>query len=211
MFEFSSKTQLNRQFKLSDLFRQMGASREVKKDAAGIEKVTLTNVISPKTLNCGADREIKEIYVFEIDVSSQYVPELFIKELDKIIKLHTLFNVRCGELELSMLSYKLGSAKGKYYATNWETEADIPVPLVDNVPQMYKFILSKFLKYPPFEQESPGEYIKRYNQLIKLDFQIGKTQSAIEHESQSKRKFEYNARLKQYKEERERLLGGRKI
>ena len=153
MFEFSSKTQLNRQFKLSDLFRQMGASREVKKDAAGIEKVTLTNVISPKTLNCGADREIKEIYVFEIDVSSQYVPELFIKELDKSIKLHTLFNVRCGELELSMLSYKLGSAKGKYYATNWETEADIPVPLVDNVPQMYKFILSKFLKYPPFEQE----------------------------------------------------------
>ena len=70
MFEFSSKTQLNRQFKLSDLFRQMNASREVKKDAAGIEKVTLTNVISPKTLNCGADREIKEIYVFEIDVSS---------------------------------------------------------------------------------------------------------------------------------------------
>ena len=206
MFEFSSKTQLNRQFKLSDLFRQMGASREVKKDAAGIEKVTLTNVISPKTLNCGADREIKEIYVFEIDVSSQYVPELFIKELDKSIKLHTLFNVRCGELELSMLSYKLGSAKGKYYATNWETGADIPVPLVDNVPQMYKFILSKFLKYPPFERESPAEYIKRSNQLTKLDFQIGKTQSAIMHETQSKRRFEYNAKLKQYKEEREKLL-----
>ena len=35
-----------------------------------------------------------------------------------------------------------------------------------------------------------------------------KTQSAIEHESQSKRKFEYNARLKEYKEEREKLLEG---
>ena len=80
------------------------------------------------------------------------------------------------------------------------------MPLVGSVPEMYKFILSKFLKYTPLENELLGEYIKRYNQLIKLDYQIGKTQAAIEHESQSKRKFEYNARLKEYKEEREKLL-----
>ena len=48
----------------------------------------------------------------------------------------------------------------------------------------------------------------RYNQLVKLDFQISKTQSAIAWESQSKKRFEYNARLKKYKEERENLLGG---
>lgn len=209
MFAFSSKTKLDKPFKLSDLYRQMGAEKEAKKDAACIERVVLTNVISPKTLNCEADTAIKEIYVFEITVSQQYVPELFIKELDKSIKLHTLFNVRFGELEYSMLSYKLGTEKGKYYATNWESEADIPVPPVSSVPELYKFILSKFLKYPPFEQESPAEYIKRHNQLTKLDFQIGKTQSAIMHETQSKRRFEYNARLKQYKEEREKLLEGK--
>ena len=38
MFEFSSKTQLNRQFKLSDLFRQMNASRDVKKGRGGNRK-----------------------------------------------------------------------------------------------------------------------------------------------------------------------------
>ena len=209
MFEFSSKTKLDKPFKLTDLFRQVNADKEVKKDAAGITGVVLTNVISPKTLNCAADGEIREIYVFEITVSQQYVPDLFIKELDKNIKLHTLFNVRFGELEYSMLSYKLGTEKGKYYATNWESEADFPVPPVGSVPELYKFILSKFLKYPPFERESPAEYIKRSNQLTKLDFQIGKTQSAIMHETQSKRRFEYNARLKQYKEERERLLEGK--
>ena len=63
-----------------------------------------------------------------------------------------------------------------------------------------------FLKYPPFELESAEDYVKRYNQLVKLDFQISKTQSAIAYETQSKKKFEYNARLKQYKEEREKLL-----
>ena len=206
MFEFSSKTQVDRNFRLNDLFRQINASKEARKDAAVIEKIVLKNVLSPTTLNCSEDKEIKEIYVFEITASSQKVPELFIKELDNNIKLHTLFNVRYNEFELSMISYKSGTEKGKYYATNWESEPDFPVPPVTSLSELYKYILSKFLKYPPFESETPGEYIKRYNQIIKLDFQIGKTQSAIVHESQSKRKFEYNARLKKYKDEREKLL-----
>ena len=206
MFKFSSKTQVDRTFRLTDLFRQMKASKGAKKDAACIEKIVLKNVLSPTTLNCEADKEIKEIYVFEITVSSRTVPEIFIKELDQSIKLHTLFNVRDGDFELSMISYKTGNAKGKYYATNWESDPDFIVPLVNSVPELYKYILSKFLKYPPLEEESVGEYLKRYNQLIKLDYQINSTAIAIARENQSKRKFEYNARMKQYKEERERLL-----
>jgi hypothetical protein len=205
MFAFSSRTEVNKQFKLSDLFRQMGASKEAKRDAAGIERITLKNVLSPTTLYCEADQEIKEIYVFEIVVSSRYVPEVFIKELDNSIKLHTLFHIRNGEYEFSMISYKLGGEKGKYHTTNWERN-DIPVPPVQNVSELYKFILSKFLQYSPWESETVGEYIKRYNQIVKLDTQISKTTSAIAKESQSKRKFEYNAKLKEYKAEREKLL-----
>ena len=208
MFNFSTKTVVNKAFKLTDLFKQMGVSKEARKEAAVIEKVTLTNVLSPLTLNCEADKTIKEVYVFEIVVNSRIVPELFIKELDNSIKFHTLFNVRHEDWELSMLSYKLGNFKGKYYQTNWENEEDMDVPLINKVPELYKHILSKFLKYPPFETESVEEYLKRYNQIVKLDYQISKTQSAIAYETQSKKKFEYNARLKQYKEEREKLLGG---
>lgn len=206
MFKFSTKTQIKRQYKLNDFFKQINASKDVKKDAACIEKITLTNVLSPLTLNCDADKTIKEVYVFEIIVSSRYVPELFIKELDNNIKFHTLFNIRHEDYELSMLSYKLGSFKGKYYQTNWENEDDMDVPLINNVPDLYKYILSKFLKYPPFEKENVEEYLSRYNQLTKLDFQISKTESAIAYEHQSKKRFEYNARLKTYQEERAALL-----
>ena len=45
-----------------------------------------------------------------------------------------------------------------------------------------------------------------YNHLAKLDFQIGKTESAIAHESQSKKRFEYNSRLKEYKLSKDILL-----
>lgn len=209
MFQFSSRTEVNKQFKLSDLFKQMNASKEARKESAAIEKIVLKNVLSPKTLYCEPDKEIKEIYVFEITVSSRYVPEIFIKELDNSIKLHTLFNIRNGEYEYSLISYKIGSAKGKYYSTNWESDDDFPVPLINSVPELYRFILSKFLKYPPFETETVSEYIKRYNQIVKLDYQINSTIIAIGKESQSKRKFEYNARLKKYQEERSKLLGGK--
>ncbi len=206
MFNFSSKTVVDRKFKITDLYKQMGASKEARKDGAMIESIVLKNVLSPTTLYCDATKSIKEIYVFEITVKERYVPETFIKELDNSIKLHTLFNVRHEDYELSMISYKLGTQKGKYWQTNWENGNNRDVPLVNSVPEMYKYILSKFLTYPPFESETVDEYVKRYNQLAKLDFQIGKTTSAIAHETQSKKKFEYNARLKEYKEERERLL-----
>ena len=207
MFNFSSKTVVDRKFKLSDLYKQMSASKEAKAEAKLIEGVVLKNVLSPTTLHCDADKTIKEIYVFEIKVKERFVPETFIKELDKSIKLHTLFHIKHEDYELSMLSYKIGTQKGKYWQTNWENEDDFDVPLVSSIPEMYKYILSKFLIYPPFESEGVEGYIKRYNLLAKLDFQIGKTTSAIAHETQSKKRFEYNARLKEYKEERDRLLG----
>lgn len=208
MFKFSSKTVVDRKFKITDLYKQMGASKEARTDGTMIESVVLKNVLSPNTLYCDADKSIKEIYVFEITVKERYVPEYFIKELDKSIKLHTLFIVKHEDFELSMLSYKLGTQKGKYYQTNWENNEDFDVPLVSDIPEMYKFILSKFLTYSPFDTETVDEYVKRYNQLAKLDFQIGKTESAIAHESQSKKRFEYNARLKEYKAEKENLLKG---
>ncbi len=208
MFKFSTLTEVNKTFRLTELTKQMTASKEAKKEALVIESVALKNVISPTTLRCEPDKSIKEIYIFEIKVKEMLVPEKFIAELDNVIKLHTLFNVRYGDLEYSMISFKSGANKGKYWSTNWESNNDYAVPLVNTVPEMYNFILSKFLKYSAFENEHPNDYVKRYNQLIKLDFQISKTQAAIAHESQSKKKFEYNARLKTYIEERNMLLGG---
>ena len=208
MINFSTKTEVNRAFKLTDLYKQMNASKEAKKDAACIEKVVLKNVLSPTTLYCEPQKSIKEVYVFEITVNAQTVPELFIKELDNSIKLHTLFVIKYDNLEIMMLSYKAATFKGKYYQTNWEQNVSYDVPLVNSVPELYKYILSKFLKYPPFESEDVDAYVKRNNTLNKLDFQISKTESAIAYETQSKKRFEYNARLKEYKMERNYLLFG---
>ena len=206
MFNFSTNTLINKTFKMSDLDKQIEASKECKEDEKIIESVTLKNIISPKTLNSNVDKEIKEIYIFEIIVKERYIPEIFIRELDKNIKLMTLFLIRHEDYECGVIAYKKDKFKDKYYATNWENRTDYDIPLGSSVSGCYKFILSKFLEYLPFEKESVDMYYKRNNQLKKLDFQIDKTQKAIRYETQSKKRFEYNDRLKEYIEERKSLL-----
>lgn len=206
MFNFSTNTLINKTFKMSDLNKQIEASKECKEDEKIIESVTLKNIISPKTLNSNVDKEIKEIYIFEIIVKERYIPEIFIRELDKNIKLMTLFLIKHEDYECGVIAYKKDKFKDKYYATKWENRTNYDIPLGSSVSECYKFILSKFLEYLPFENESVDMYYKRNNQLKKLDFQIDKTQKAIRYETQSKKRFEYNSRLKEYIEERKSLL-----
>lgn len=206
MFNFSTKTLVNKKFKLTDLNKQISASKECKKEGFSIESVTLKNIISPRTLNSDIDKEIKEIYVFEIVMKERFVPENFIRELDKNVKLATLFLIKHEDYECGCMAYKKERYKDKYYATNWENRIDYDIPLGSSVSQTYKFILSKFLQYQFIESETVDEYIKRNNQLVKLDYQIEKTRNAAYYESQSKKKFEYNARLKEYVGQRESLL-----
>ena len=51
MFNFSSKTEVNKTLKLTDIYKQMNASKEVKQNASNVVSVILKNVISPFTLN----------------------------------------------------------------------------------------------------------------------------------------------------------------
>ena len=206
MFNFSTKTLVNKKFKLSDLNKEIGLSKEARKDESLIESLTLKNIISPKTLNTDIDKEIKEIYVFEIIMKERIVPLGFIKELDKNIKLATLFLIKHEDYECGCIAYKKDRNKDKYYLTNFENKSEYDIPLGSSVSETYKFILSKFLKYPFLENESVDNYVKRNNQLNKLDFQIEKTKNAIKYELQSKKRFEYNDRLKEYISQKDQLL-----
>lgn len=211
MFKFSTKTEVGKLLKLSDVLKQIKAGKESKKEAAFIERITLKNVLSPKTLNCEPDNLIKEVYVIEIAVKKQFVPQTFIKELDNNIKFHTLFYIVNDDLEFSLISYKSGAEKGKYYSTHWSAKREVGVQLASNVPELYKFIFSKFLNYPPFDDEYIENCLKRYNKIVKIDTQIKKYLSAIAHESQSKKMFEYNAKIRELKREKEILLLGDNI
>ena len=66
MFNFSSKTYVNKEYKLSDFLKQIKANKEVKEDAKKIDKIIFENVISANSMNVEEEQECKNIYVIRI-------------------------------------------------------------------------------------------------------------------------------------------------
>lgn len=206
MFEFSSKTQVNKKFKLTELYKLMGADKAVKADAAQVRSVALTNVLNHDRLNLPEEGAIREIYVFELALDSKTVPSLFIAALDKVTNFHTIFVLRCGVEEMLYGAYKeygeKGMKIGKYYSTDWAESKLIPLPLnAVSLEDIYTAIIDELIPITARNEESTRDFVARYGEVVKLKKEIEKMQHLVDTEKQSKRRFELNDELKRKKKE----------
>ena len=209
MFEFSSKTQVNKKFKLLDILKQIKADKDIKADSMKINSITLSNVINAQTLNTRLDEVFKEIYIFVIDLNKNEIPKLFLESLDKSIKLHTYFVFTYNDKTYTTMCYKeIGKIVklSKYYYHDFSKNINKELPIVNSVADVYKILYSYEVDLLYRDEELPSDYLKRVNTIHKLQFQILKTEKAIQFESQPKKKYEYHSRLLQYKKELEELL-----
>ncbi len=207
MFDLSSKTKVNRQFRLAELYKLMAADKDVKADAKGILSVVLTNVLSQDTMNVPVGDIVNEIYIFDIELSSKSIPALFISSLDKAINLHTLFVLRFNDERMLYGCYKEKTEKGvklgKYYSTDW-TKAQTPISLPLNVFSMddiYTAIIDRLIPIAAKQNETTSDFVARYDMIRKLKFEIDKKQRQVDNERQSKKRFELNDDLKKLKEQ----------
>lgn len=205
MFNFSSKTYVNKEYKLSDFLKQIKANKEVKEDAKKIDKIIFENVISANSMNVEEEQECKNIYVIRIKLKTNILPRLFIEELDKNIKFHTYFICEFNNEVCTLIAYKNISTKvkidSKYYGHGFRNEEKINLPNVSKVSNVYRMMLEYEIGIKSRNNESPSEYITRVKSINRLEFQISKTTKAIEYETQPKKKFEYNERLRKYKKD----------
>ncbi|HCH92146.1 MAG TPA: hypothetical protein DE061_00405 [Clostridiales bacterium] len=211
MFVFSSKTQVNKKFRFQELFKLMSADKAVRADAKTVLSVTLTNVLSSDTLNLSASGKVKEIYVFDIELSSKTIPTLFISSLDKAINLNTMFLLHHDGKEMLYGAYKERTDKcvkiGKYYGTDWKDQSEqIIVPLdATSLDEIYKAMIGTLIPLSADDEEDTGDFVARYEQVTKLKKEIDKLQSRVDAEKQSKKRFELNEQLKQMKKELEEI------
>lgn len=210
MYLFSSKTFVNRKFKLSELYKVMSADKDVKADAKNILSVTLTNVLNGETRNLSSDMgATKEVYIFEIELSVKEVPTLFLAALDKATQFHTVFYLRYGDSEMLYGAYKeygeKGMKIGRYYATEWSEIHETPLPPVTSLDEMYTFFIDELIPISARKGEATRAFVERYDEVIKLKKEIEKLQKLVDKEIQPRRRFEYNDELKQKKKELEKI------
>ena len=210
MFNFSSKTFVGKEYKVSDFLTQIKANKEVKDDAKKIISIVFQNAINAKSLNAEEDKEYQNIYVIRLVLKERLIPQLFIEELDKNISFHTFFICECNGEFATIIAYKETGLKvkidSKYYINDFKKQQFVDVPIINKVKDIYKFILSYEIGIHSRDSESPADYMKRVKAINKLKFQISKTESGIVYETQPKKKFEYNERLRKYKKELEELM-----
>lgn len=211
MFELSSKTQVNRKFRLTELYKMIEADKAVKADAKIIESIVLTNALSQETLNLTSEGNVKELYIFDIELASKAIPSLFLASLDKAIELHTMYVLRCGGEKMLYGAFKEYTEKGvkigKYYGTAW-TKEDKKMPLpyfVRKVDDIYDAIIRALIPIEAIGKEQSSDLVARYEKITKLKKEIEKKQKQVDNERQSKRRFELNAELKTLKEELTKL------
>ena len=210
MFEFSSKTQVNRKFKTTELYKVTSADKSIKADMTNIGSVTLTNVLNNDTLNLSVKGAVKEIYVFEIVLTARNAPSLFISALDKATNFHTIFILKYGNEEMLYGAFKEYGEKcmkaGKYYFTEWTIEKPIALPLgINSLDEIYTAIIDELIPITARQAESTKDFVARYGEVVKLKKEIEKLQHLVDSEKQPKRRFELNDMLKQKKKELENL------
>lgn len=71
MFNFSTKTQVNKDMKVLDVLKKIGADKEVKLDATKINKITLVNIINKNSINSLKDSKYSPIYVIQIELKKR--------------------------------------------------------------------------------------------------------------------------------------------
>ena len=211
MFKFSEKTQVNIQFKILELFRTIKADKVVKADAGNVTKVTLSNVLSPDRTNMESSDNVKEIYVFDIELNSNKVPEKFIEALNKSINFQTLLTLKYNDRVKYIIAIKIIDDEKikilKTFESDWQEETLDEMPSSVKLENIYKQMIAKLTLYPFRIDEDFKQYVDRMSAIKKQKNEIEKQTKIMNTEKQPNIKMKLNDEIKQMKKELQKLEG----
>ena len=211
MFRFSEKTQVNIQFKMLELFRTIKADKIVKADAGNVTRVTLSNVLSPDRTNMESSDNVKEIYVFDIELNSNKVPEKFIEALNKSINFQTLLTLRYNDKVKYIIAVKIIDDEKikilKIFESDWQEEQLDDMPSSVKLENIYKQMIAKLTLYPFKTSEDFKQYVERMSAIKKQKSEIEKQTKIMNVEKQPNIKMKLNDEIKQMKKELQKLEG----
>ena len=211
MFRFSEKTQVNIQFKMLELFRTIKADKVVKADAGNVTKVTLSNVLSPDRTNMESSENVKEIYVFDIELNSNKIPEKFIEALNKSINFQTLLTLKYNDKVKYIIAVKIIDDEKikilKTFESDWQEETLDEMPSSVKLENIYKQMIAKLTLYPFRTSEDFKQYVERMSAIKKQKSEIERQLKIMNAEKQPNIKMKLNDEIKQMKKELQQLEG----
>lgn len=216
MFGFPKTTDFGKKIPKQKFYENMDISPALKK--AFVERVKgiyWQNKLSANTLNLAVGKNVQEIEIIKICLSSEEVPEDILRLMDKQIPYHILFVIEYGDKYQLWIGYK-EAAEGKnafrvdgYYHTIWLAEEEIDLQIsgldMDGLYESFVRQIAGERLAGNVKGERLSESIERDNYKIKLQKAIKTQQQRLRKEKQLNKQMALNKELKAMKRELESL------
>ena len=209
MFNYPDKTKVNKQFTLKELFKLLNCDKDLKLNASSIDSICLSNVLSKSTTNLNESENVKEIYIIDVFLKENIVPNKFIDRFNKNINFQTLFRIHFKENTKYIMSLKtFTDDKANILLTfesDWQKVTEKKFPSTLKLVNVFKEMLKYVSGYEIKDEESFEGYVQRFNQIKKLKSEIVKLTKQVNAEKQPNFKMELNDKLKQLKKELQKM------
>lgn len=206
-FAFPVSTAFGKVLPKSKIYEYANPSAKVKElFVKQVEQIIWQNKLATETLNIAATAQVPEIQIFRLVLKTQEISDDVLSCIDKAIPFPVLYEI-CFEKRFQVIAaYKRPNTTdnskwliSRYFASNWQPadQQRLSLPVALDLAALYKRLLGVLVNLPPSPNESTDDWIKRNEQLTKLNRDISRLQSKLHNEKQFNRKVALHAELKQ--------------
>lgn len=214
MLGLPQSTEFNKRIPKQKFYEHITVSPALKKSFVDqIRMIYWRNKVAATTVNLAPGTIVDEVEVFEIKLNSASLDEAVLRQIDREISYHIIFLLEYeGKLQ-AWTAYKektpvanAGFKVGKYYHTEWMTEAELPIRIDGlNLDAVYENFVRQIAgdALKADSGESLKASVERDEKKKQLEKQIAALENKMRREKQLNRQMEMNAELKRARKELE--------
>ncbi len=211
MLGLPQSTEFNKRIPKQKFYEHITVSPALKKSFVDqIRMIYWRNKVAATTVNLAPGTIVDEVEVFEIKLNSASLDEAVLRQIDREISYHIIFLLEYeGKLQ-AWTAYKektptanAGFKVGKYYHTEWMTEAELPIRIDGlNLDAVYENFVRQIAgdALKADSGESLKASVERDEKKKQLEKQIAALENKMRREKQLNRQMEMNAELKRLRE-----------
>ena len=164
------------------------------RSVSDIKKITITNILSTKTLNVEVGSETKEIIVLLIELKVKNYDRRIIESIAKYNQHSLLFYMQY-ESEHQQLVWI-----DKLYENEWKIDNKYIISINGlNMDEIWKNIVMHIIGLSPRNKKSLVDSLLIQEEMYRIKKQIDNLQKKVITEKQANKQFEMSARLKEYR------------
>lgn len=217
MLDLPKSTEFNKRIPKYKFYENIEIKPTLKKlFTEQIKMIYWRNKIASTTMNLTQGKQVTEIEIFEIRLTSPEIDEAVLRQIDRAIPYHILFLLEYDGMYQAWIGYK-EVASGKalfqvntYYHTDWQKKEQLALKLEGQSMDAVYESLVRQIAGDALRAESSEETLKesvvRDEQKRLLQKQIEVLQNKIRREKQLNKQMEINAELKKLRKNLEELL-----